>query len=82
MFVYVSNKLYISSVRLRDMKDLIKEVEKLAGQLVFQWTGENGMSNDDAQNAVLEVMKEFMVVGNTTTEDVKELILVLKGLIK
>ena len=63
------------------MKELIKEVETLAGQLVFQWTGEKGMSNDEAQDAVLEVMKEFMVVGNTTTSDVKELIIVLKGLL-
>ena len=63
------------------MKELIKEVETLAGKLVFQWTGEKGMSNDEAQDAVLEVMKEFMVVGNTTTSDVKELIIVLKGLL-
>jgi len=64
------------------MKDLIKEVEKLAGVLVFQWTGENGMSNDEAQDAVLTILKEHMVVGNTTTDDVKECIMTLKGLIK
>ena len=74
--------LYISYVRLRDMKELVKEVEKLAKHLVFEWTGKNGMSNDEAQDAVLEILKEYMVIGNTTTDDVKECIIVLKGLLK
>jgi hypothetical protein len=64
------------------MKELIKEVHKLAELLVFQWTGEGGMSNEEAQDAVLVILMEHMVVGNTTTEDVKECIITLKGLLK
>ena len=64
------------------MKQLIKEIEKLGGMLVFQWTGENGMSNDVAQDAVLVIMKEYLNPQKPNVEDMRELIVTLKELIK
>ena len=63
------------------MKELVKEVERLAKHLVFKWTGVNGMSSEQAEDAVLEILKEHMVIGKTTTDDVKECILSLKMLL-
>jgi hypothetical protein len=66
------------------MKQLVKEIERLGRVLVFLWM-ENGMSNDEAQEAVLVVLKEHLDPNDKSTfnkENLNECIMTLKGLVK
>ena len=66
------------------MTKLVKEIEKLGKLLVFQWTGENGLTNDEAQEAVLVVIKEHLDANDKTTftkENLNECILTMKTLL-
>ena len=83
MLGYVNYLPYISTVRLRDMKKLVKEIEKLGRLLVFKWC-EDGMDNDSAQEAVLVVLKEFLRPNDNSTftkENLNECILTLNNLL-
>jgi len=69
---------------MRDMKNLVKEIERLGRVLVFLWM-ENGMSNDEAQEAVLVVIKEHLDANDKSTftkENLNECIMTMKGLVK
>ena len=75
--------MYIRLVRLRDMKQLVKEIEKLGRLLVFKWC-EEGMDNDSAQEAVLVVLKEFLNPNDKSTftkENLNECIFTLNTLL-
>jgi hypothetical protein len=66
------------------MKQLVKEIERLGRVLVFLWM-EEGMTNDEAQEAVLVVLKEHLDINDKTTftkENLNECIMTLKGLVK
>ena len=83
MLGYVNSLPYISTVRLRDMKQLVKEIEKLGRSLVFKWC-EAGMDNDSAQEAVLVILKEFLNPNDKSTftkENLNECILTLNNLL-
>lgn len=65
------------------MKQLVKEIEKLGRLLVFKWC-EDGMDNDDAQEAVLVVLKEFLNPNDKNTftkENLNECIFTLNTLL-
>ena len=69
---------------MRDMTKLVKEIEKLGKLLVFQWTGENGLTNDEAQEAVLVILREHLNPNDKTTftkENLNECILTMKTLL-
>ena len=66
------------------MTKLVKEIEKLGKLLVFQWTGENGLTNDEAQEAVLVILREHLNPNDKTTftkENLNECIMTLKTLL-
>ena len=66
------------------MTKLVKEIEKLGKLLVFQWTGENGLTNDEAQEAVLVILREHLNPNDKTTftkENLNECILTMKTLL-
>jgi len=65
------------------MIKLVKEVEKLGKLLVFKWC-EEGMNNDEAQEAVLVVLKEFLRPNDKSTftkENLNECIFTLNTLL-
>lgn len=62
------------------MKYWLIEIGNLSEKLVLQLMSE-GMSNDEAQDAVLVILKEHMEVGNTSTEDLRECVKTLASLI-
>jgi len=69
---------------MRDMKQLVKEIERLSRILVFLWM-ENGMSNEVAQNAVLVIIKEHLNPNDKSTfnkENLNECIMTLKAMVK
>lgn len=66
------------------MKHLVKEIENLGRLLVFQWSTENGMSNNEAQEAVLVVLREHLNPNDKSTfnkENLTECILTMKTLL-
>lgn len=66
------------------MKQLVKEIERLGRVLVFLWM-EQGMTNDEAQEAVLVVIKEHLDANDKSTftkENLEECIFTLKNLLK
>ena len=67
-------------IRDKDMKYWLIEIGNLSEKLVLQLMSE-GMSNDDAQDAVLVILKEHMEVGNTSIEDLRECVKTLASLI-
>ena len=65
------------------MKQLVKEIERLGRVLVFLWM-EEGMTNDEAQEAVLVVLKEFLRPNDKSTftkENLNECIFTLNTLL-
>jgi purine nucleoside phosphorylase len=65
------------------MTKLVKEIERLGRVLVFLWM-EEGMTNDEAQEAVLVVIKEHLDTNDKTTftkENLNECILTMKTLL-
>ena len=68
---------------MRVMKSLVKEIERLGRVLVFLWM-EQGMTNDEAQEAVLVAIKKHVDANDKstfTTENLNECIMTLKGLL-
>ena len=59
---------------------LLNEIGKLSEKLVLQMMSEN-MNSDEAQDAVLVILKEYMEVGNTSIENMRECIMTLKMLL-
>ena len=77
----VSNSSYISSVRLRDMKKLLLEIQNLSEKLMVQWY-EEGVPLRDGQVAVLTIIKEYMNPQKPNVKDAEECVRGLKLLIK
>jgi hypothetical protein len=78
-FLSISSYVYYV-IRDKDMKYWLIEIGNLSEKLVLQLMSE-GMSNDDAQDAVLVILKEHMEVGNTSIEDLRECVKTLASLI-
>ena len=63
------------------MKDLLKEIHRLSGKMVDNLMN-SGMSNGEAQDTVLVILKEWLNPSNPNIEDMKECVLGLKLLLK
>ena len=60
--------------------NLIQKIQNLSGQLVIQMMN-NNMSNDEAEDAVLVILKEHLEAGKSSIEDFRECIMTLEMLL-